>query len=199
MTGAFGEAMRDPEDAKRRVDDWAAGFAQKAERYKAAQERTEELRLTASSSDGTVRVTVGADGVVSDLAFGAKTRSIPPEELARMVLTTMRQAQSRITGQVAEVMQEQLGEEDQETRSLLLNSLRSRFPDEDDPDDGPPEPADPTPPPPPAPSTPPAPSAGRAATPPAGGPPPGQPPTGGATPPRRPGRADPVEDDNTPW
>ncbi|MFF5986575.1 YbaB/EbfC family nucleoid-associated protein [Prauserella flavalba] len=178
--GAFGETMRDPEEAKRRIDDWAAGFARKAERYKAAQERTEQLRLTASSPDGTVRVTVGADGVVSDLEFGSRTRTIPPEELARMVLATMRQAQSGISERVADVMREQLGDEDPQTRTTLLDSLRNRFPDPEDPQDGPPEPPEPTPPP--------APSGGA-----------GEPPAGGTTPDRRAGGGDPEEEDNTPW
>ncbi|HWD02578.1 MAG TPA: YbaB/EbfC family nucleoid-associated protein [Amycolatopsis sp.] len=190
--GGLGDLIRDPDEAIRRMDEWAAGFARKAERYAAAQQETERLRLTASSPDGTVRVTVGADGVVSDLVFGSKTRTMPPEELARMVLTTMRRAQSGITERVAEVMTENLGDEDPETRTALLSNLSSRFPKPDDPEDGPgdePEPPAPVPP---------APSGGAAPTPPA---PPR--PTGPTPPPappsRRPGGIDPDEQDNNPW
>ncbi|WP_033293511.1 YbaB/EbfC family nucleoid-associated protein [Amycolatopsis jejuensis] len=186
MTGAggLGDLIRDPDEAIRRMDEWAAGFARKAERYAAAQQETEQLRLTAASPDGTVRVTVGADGIVSDLVFGSRTRTIPPEELARMVLSTMRRAQSGITDRVAEVMGRQLGDEDPDTRTALLGTLRDRFPDPVDPQDSPP---------PPAPEPPPAPAAGPAARPPATPPPP--------TPlsPRRPGRVDPDEQDNNPW
>ncbi|MDT8912495.1 YbaB/EbfC family nucleoid-associated protein [Amycolatopsis sp. PS_44_ISF1] len=185
--GGLGDLMRDPDEAIRRMDEWAAGFARKAERYAAAQEETERLRLTASSPDGTVRVTVGADGVVSDLVFSSKTRTMPPEELSRMVLETMRRAQSGITERVAEVMTEQLGDEDQETRGLLLGSLRDRFPDPDEPEDGPPEPGD-DPDPEPVP-----PAGGAAASPPSATPPPSAPPV------RRPGRVDPDEQDNNPW
>ncbi|WP_329062593.1 YbaB/EbfC family nucleoid-associated protein [Amycolatopsis sp. NBC_01480] len=184
--GGLGDLMRDPDEAIRRMDEWAAGFARKAERYAAAQEETERLRLTASSPDGTVRVTVGADGVVSDLVFSSKTRTMPPEELSRMVLETMRRAQAGITERVAEVMTENLGEEDQETRGVLLDSLRGRFPDPDEPEDGPPEPdngPDPEP-------VPPSPSAGGAPVPPAA---PTSPPA------RRPGGIDPDEQDNNPW
>ncbi|GAA3565354.1 hypothetical protein GCM10022222_56370 [Amycolatopsis ultiminotia] len=186
--GGLGDLIRDPDDAIRRMDEWAAGFARKAERYAAAQQETERLRLTASSPDGTVQVTVSADGVVSDLVFSSRTRTIPPEELARMVLATMRRAQAGISEQVAEVMTEQLGEEDQETRTVLLDSLRGRFPDPEDPSDEAPEdePEPPTPP------------AGGAATPPTA-PPAGNPPAAGGPPPRRPGGADPDEQDNNPW
>ncbi|WIX75765.1 YbaB/EbfC family nucleoid-associated protein [Amycolatopsis carbonis] len=191
--GGLGDLIRDPDEAIRRMDEWAAGFARKAERYAAAQQETERLRLTASSPDGTVKVTVGADGVVSDLVFGSKTRTMPQEELARMVLDTMRRAQSGITQRVAEVMTENLGDEDQDTRSALLGSLRSRFPDLDQPEDGPGEPEPPAPTPPPVP---PAPSAGGAATPPPPAAPPG--PAGPAAPRRR-GGIDPDEQDNNPW
>ncbi|MEW2499925.1 MULTISPECIES: YbaB/EbfC family nucleoid-associated protein [unclassified Amycolatopsis] len=185
--GGLGDLIRDPDEAIRRMDEWAAGFARKAERYAAAQQETERLRLTASSPDGTVRVTVGADGVVSDLVFGSKTRTMPPEELARMVLDTMRRAQSGITQRVAEVMTENLGDEDQDTRSLMLGNLRSRFPNLEEAEDGPGEPEPPAPTPPP-----PAPPAGGAATPPPAAPP-------GPTAPRRPGGIDPDEQDNNPW
>jgi DNA-binding protein YbaB len=185
MTGpnnGLGDLMRDPDETIRRMDDWAAGFAAKAERYQAAQEQTERLRLTASSGDGAVSVTVGADGAVTDLTFSNKIKSFPLDELSRTILTTMRRAQSGIAERVAGVMTEQLGDEDRETRTLLLDNLRGRFPDPDEPEDAPPPPAEPPP-------TPPSP------TPPAGsaGAPPASPP------PRRAGAADPDEQDNNPW
>ncbi|HEY3471048.1 MAG TPA: YbaB/EbfC family nucleoid-associated protein [Amycolatopsis sp.] len=171
MTGpnGLGDLMRDPDETIRRMDDWAAGFAAKAERYQAAQEQTERLRLTATSSDGAVSVTVGADGTVTDLTFTNKVKSFPLEELSRQILTTMRRAQSGIAERVAGVMAEQLGDEDRETRTALLDSLRGRFPDPDEPADVPPPPADPQ-----------APSAPQA-----------------SPPPRRPAAAD--DEDNNPW
>lgn len=181
MTGpnGLGDLMRDPDETMRRMDDWAAGFAAKAERYQAAQEQTERLRLTATSSDGAVSVTVGADGTVTDLTFSNKIKSFPLEELSRQILTTMRRAQSGIADRVAGVMAEQLGDEDRETRGALLDSLRGRFPDPDEPDEQPPVPPSPVPPSP----------AGGAATPPAPGAP--------QAPSRRPASVD--DEDNSPW
>lgn len=184
MTGpnGLGDLMRDPDEAIRRMDDWAAGFAAKAERYQAAQEETERLRLTASSGDGAVSVTVGADGTVTDLTFSNKVKSFPLDELSRAILTTMRRAQSGIAEKVAGVMSERLGDEDRETRTLLLDNLRGRFPDPDEPDDAPP-PAEPGP-------VPPSPAGGAAVLP--------APSAPQASPqPRR--RRDPDEDDNNPW
>jgi DNA-binding protein YbaB len=185
--GGLGDLMRDPDETIRRMDDWAAGFAAKAERYQAAQAETERLRLTATSGDGAVSVTVGADGTVTDLTFSNKVKSFPLEELSRAILTTMRRAQSGIAERVAGVMAENLGDEDRDTRTALLDSLRGRFPDPDEPDDPPAPPA-----PPPVPPVPPAP-AGGAGTPSAPSAPQASPPPG-----RRPG-TDPDEQDNNPW
>ncbi|UOZ04778.1 YbaB/EbfC family nucleoid-associated protein [Amycolatopsis sp. WQ 127309] len=183
-SNGLGDLMRDPDETIRRMDDWAAGFAAKAERYQAAQAETERLRLTATSGDGAVSVTVGADGTVTDLTFSNKVKSFPLEELSRAILTTMRRAQSGIAERVAGVMAENLGDEDRDTRTLMLDSLRGRFPDPDEPDD-PAAPPAPAPPP-----VPPAPAAGGTGTLPG---PQAAPPPG-----RRPG-ADPDEQDNNPW
>ncbi|RSM83392.1 hypothetical protein DL991_02930 [Amycolatopsis sp. WAC 01375] len=144
MTGGneLGELMLDPDEAQRKMDRWAAGLEEKAQRYAAAQERTEQLRLTAASSDGAVKITVGADGGVTEIEFGNKARTYPLEELSRQILQTMHQAQAGIAGQVAEVMQESLGDEDQETRALMIGTLRSRFPEiEEEEPPAPPTPA----------------------------------------------------------
>ncbi|WP_033262321.1 YbaB/EbfC family nucleoid-associated protein [Amycolatopsis vancoresmycina] len=181
MTGpnGLGDLIQDPDETIRRMDDWAAGFAAKAQRYQAAQEQTERLRLTATSSDGAVSVTVGADGTVTDLTFSNKVKSFPLEELSRQILTTMRRAQAGIADKVAGVMAEQLGDEDRETRGALLDNLRGRFPNPDEPDEQPPAPPAPQPPTP----------SGGAATPP--------PVPGAPQPPRRP--AAPDDEDNNPW
>jgi DNA-binding protein YbaB len=139
----LGGLMRDPDQAAAQLDAWAQGFAEKAERYRAAQERTEEIRLTSANSDGSVRVTVRADGSVTDLNLSGRARTMPLDELSAQILTTMRRAQSGIADRVAEVMTEEVGDEDPQTRSLLVDNLRSRFPglDEDDePADDEPEP-----------------------------------------------------------
>ncbi|RSM34398.1 YbaB/EbfC family DNA-binding protein [Amycolatopsis balhimycina DSM 5908] len=182
MTGpnGLGDLMQDPDETIRRMDDWAAGFAVKAQKYQAAQEQTERLRLTASSPDGAVSVTVGADGTVTDLTFSNKVKSFPLEELSRQILTTMRRAQAGIADRVAGVMAEQLGDEDRETRTLLLDNLRGRFSDPDEPDDQP-APGEPGP-------VPPSPAGGAAV-------PPAAPPA--SAPRRRP--TAPEDEDNNPW
>jgi DNA-binding protein YbaB len=129
---AFNGLSRDPDEVMAGIDRWAQGFAEKAQRYQAAQQQTERLRLTASSANGVVRVTVGADGNVTGLELGNKVRTMPPEDIAAQILDTMRRAQSGIADRVSEVMTAQLGDEDRQTRAELLDNLRTRFPRQDD-------------------------------------------------------------------
>ncbi|GAB3897212.1 YbaB/EbfC family nucleoid-associated protein [Kibdelosporangium lantanae] len=183
----IGEVVRDPEAVKERMEQWAQGFAAKAQRYQAAQAATEQVRLSASSPDGSVQVTVRADGTVTDLRFTEKIRAMPLAEISAKILTTMRSAQSGIANRVGEVVAEQLGDEDLETRTVMLGELRDRFPEVDE-EIPPPEPEsdkwD-------YPET----EAPRAEAPPPP-PPPKAPPK--AAPPRRPQQND-VDDDFDPW
>lgn len=163
--GGFAALGSDPDEAERRIEQWAQGFAEKAQRYQAVREQTEQIRLTATGPDGRVKVTVRADGSVTDVQFTEKIRSMPLQELSAQIMDTMRKAQSDIAAKVGEVMTEQLGDEDQQTRSMMLDNLRERFPEEpdepepDQPDSGkwaPPEDDEPpTPPPAPPNATPP--------------------------------------------
>jgi DNA-binding protein YbaB len=130
---------RDPDEAQASIQQWAEGFAAKAARYQEAAARTEDLRLTATSQGGLVTVTVRADGGVADIEFGEKASSVPLSELSAMILDTMHRAQSRIADQVSEVYADELGDEDPQTRSLMLTNLRERFPaadEESEVDDG---------------------------------------------------------------
>jgi hypothetical protein len=129
---AFATLGSDPDQAQRQMEQWAQGFAEKAQRYEAVRQQTEQIRLTAASSDGRVRVTVRADGSVTDLELTDKVRAMPPSELSAQILATMRKAQADIAGRVGNVMTEHLGDEDLQTRSMMLDNLRERFPEQSD-------------------------------------------------------------------
>jgi DNA-binding protein YbaB len=139
MTGPMAERpgipgfAASPEDAVRNIDNWAQGLADKARRYREAQADTEALRLSATSPDGGVRVTVGADGGVTDLHLDERVRAVRASELAATIMETMRRAQSGIADRVSAVMADHLGaDEDLHTRATVLTQLRDRFPDQAD-------------------------------------------------------------------
>ncbi|MEU6268299.1 YbaB/EbfC family nucleoid-associated protein [Saccharopolyspora shandongensis] len=183
--GGFAAIGADPDEAERQIQQWAQGFADKARRYQEMQAETEQLRLTAASPDGRIKVTVRADGSVTDLEFTDKVRTMAPSELAAQVLSTMHRAQSDIAGKVGETMAAHLGDEDIQTRTMMLDNLRERFPEQ--PEDPEPEPSGTS-------SKWEAPDDEEAPTPPPAAPP--TPPAAGPTPPAAPPKRPRFEDDD---
>jgi len=116
---------------------WAAGIEAKAARYQTMQAEVAEVTATESSRDDVVQVTVGATGQVTDLRISDRGRELSGAELASLVLTTMRRAQSRITERVADVMERTVGDEP-ETVATVVESYRQRFP-EPEPEAAPPD------------------------------------------------------------
>jgi len=139
MTGAgFGYQYGDGlgaggTDAERRVDQWAAQVAEKAQRYEDMQAQVAEISVTESSGDGAVRLTVGSSGVLTDLELTERAGQLQPHQLAAQIMETMRRAQSRLSGRVAEVMQSSVGD-DTETVNAVVSSYQRRFPPPVEPD-----------------------------------------------------------------
>ncbi|GLZ37496.1 YbaB/EbfC family nucleoid-associated protein [Actinokineospora sp. NBRC 105648] len=107
---------------------WQAGVEAKAQRYQAMQAEVAAVAVTETSRDEVVRVTVDATGAVTALVIDDRHRDLPGTELAGLVLTTMRLAQSRITEKVAEVMERTVGD-DPQTVAAVVGSYRQRFPE----------------------------------------------------------------------
>ncbi|RLK60305.1 YbaB/EbfC family nucleoid-associated protein [Actinokineospora cianjurensis] len=107
---------------------WSAGVAAKAERYQVMQTEVARVSVSESDRDRVVTVTVDATGVVTDLVISEQAREISGAELSALVLRTMRSAQSRITGAVAEVMERTVGD-DPQTVAAVVGSYRDRFPE----------------------------------------------------------------------
>jgi DNA-binding protein YbaB len=110
------------------LERWAAGVAAKAERYQDMQRQVTAVSSTETSRDGVVTVTVDSAGAVTDLRITDQVRNLAGAEVAQLVLTTMRRAQSRITEQVADIMQTTVGE-DSQTVDAVVSNFRNRFPE----------------------------------------------------------------------
>jgi DNA-binding protein YbaB len=107
---------------------WASEVQAKAERYQAMQSQVAEVSVTERSRDDVVTVTVGSNGLVTDLRISDRSREMSGAEIAALVLNTMRRAQSRITNQVAEVMQRTVGD-DTAAVTAVVRSYQQRFPE----------------------------------------------------------------------
>lgn len=110
------------------LERWAAGVAAKAERYQDMQRQVTAVSATETSRDGVVSVTVDSAGAVTDLRITDQVRGMAGADVAQLVLTTMRRAQSRITGQVADIMQATVGD-DTQTVDAVVSNFRNRFPE----------------------------------------------------------------------
>lgn len=102
--------------------------ATRADALHAVSRQVSAISITEASRDGVVRVTVDATGAVTNLEISDRSRELPGAVLASKVLTTMRTAQARISGRVADIVAES-GIHDPATASALVSSYEQRFPE----------------------------------------------------------------------
>jgi hypothetical protein len=117
----------DPDAAERLVDDWQAGFEQRAAQARDLAGRLARLRASAHSDDGFVTVTVGPDGAMTGLELDEEVRRRPAAETARQILATLAAARADLTTQAGTVTRETVGA-DSETGKAVLASLARRLP-----------------------------------------------------------------------
>jgi DNA-binding protein YbaB len=115
----------DLDAAERRVDDWQAGFEQRAAQARELAGRLAELTASARSEDGLVTVTVGATGDLTGLELDEEIRRQPAAETARQILRTLAAAQADLTALATTVTEETVGA-DSETGKAVIASLARR-------------------------------------------------------------------------
>ncbi|MFI6094958.1 YbaB/EbfC family nucleoid-associated protein [Lentzea sp. NPDC051213] len=103
--------MTDPlADVSRMVDDWEKNAVEKAAKYQAMQHEVERISITGTAAGGAVRVTVGNNGIPTDITMTDGVSRLRPEEIAAAVLEAMRQAQAGYPAELARVVQETVGD-----------------------------------------------------------------------------------------
>lgn len=113
-------------DVERMIDDWERNAEEKARRYQEMSSQVGQVSITGSAADGAVQVTVGANGIPTDVVMTPKVRQLEPERIAAAVLEAMRSAQSQYPARLAEIMSQTVGE-DSTTRHLLAEA-KANFP-----------------------------------------------------------------------
>jgi len=120
--------MIDPSDldsAEQWVDDWQAGFEERAAQARELAARLSGLSVTARSEDGLVEVTVGASGALVGLELEEGIRRRPAAETAQEILATLGAAQTAMTKAATEVTAETVGA-DSETGRAVIASFTAR-------------------------------------------------------------------------
>jgi DNA-binding protein YbaB len=97
----------DPDKWFAQYDEKLRDAAQKAEK---AEKALRTVGGSATSRDGEVTVRVTASGALSDLVLRPAAGDIEPEQLARIILDTSREAQRDVGAQVVDVMTKFVGE-----------------------------------------------------------------------------------------
>lgn len=106
-------SVRDIEEAEDWLNQWVAGVDAQAARTAELARQVSALTAEASSEDGLITVTVGADGQLRDLEID------DDPELAEEILTIMRAAQRRLAEQVAARVQQTIGADTESGRAIV--------------------------------------------------------------------------------
>jgi DNA-binding protein YbaB len=115
------------------LDEWVANAESMAARYQQLRADVEGVSVTETTPDGMISVTVNSAGLMTDLRIAERATDLPAAKIAAGVMSAMRRAQSRIAGQVAEVMKSTVGD-DTAMADAVLTRYQATFPP-------PPEPA----------------------------------------------------------
>ena len=107
--------------------DWQRQLAENARRTQNLRDRVAGIRVTETSPDGVVRVTVSASGVVTDLVLTDR-RNLPLAYVGTQIMDCIRRAQARLPDLVRQAMLETVGVRDAGAQ-LILDGVRQRFPD----------------------------------------------------------------------
>ncbi|MCE7008313.1 YbaB/EbfC family nucleoid-associated protein [Kibdelosporangium philippinense] len=99
--------------------DWERQIESTAAAYRQMSERVSQILVTSTSPDGSVRVTVSASGVLTDLR-------LPSDTLAAQIVACIRDAQARIPDLMRTAMLETVGPQDPNMH-LVLASAKERF------------------------------------------------------------------------
>jgi DNA-binding protein YbaB len=116
--------MFDPSDldsAEQWVDDWQAGFEERAAQARELAARLSELTATARSEDGLIEVTVGSSGALVGLELDEDIRHQSADKTAREILATLGAAQAAMTKAATAVTAETVGAESETGRAVIAS------------------------------------------------------------------------------
>lgn len=120
--------MNDPlslAGAEQWLDEWTASVADSAAQTRRMADRAAKLTATATNADGSVEVTVGSGGSITDLRLDDLVRRWPTEQLSSEILSTIREAQRNLSKRMATVVEETVGANTPSGQAILAG-LRER-------------------------------------------------------------------------
>jgi YbaB/EbfC DNA-binding family protein len=116
-----------PDATEAWLEEWSAEADERAALARTFADRVAAVSATAADRDGTVQVTVNASGAVTGLRLAEQVRAWPAQRIGEQILAVMRAAQAELTGRVASVAADTLGEHSPVGRDVVAG-YRARFP-----------------------------------------------------------------------
>ena len=119
-----------PEDigaSERMLGQWQQSIEQKAERYQEMAAQVQGMTISEASRDGSVRLTIGSNGILTHLEIAESARDKRMAEVSAEVMRTLQRAQARIPELLQRAMAETIGTQD-ETANVLFNEAKRNFP-----------------------------------------------------------------------
>ena len=113
--------------SERMLSQWETGIQEKAARYQAMADRVQGLTITETSRDGTIRLTIASNGILSSVDIAESARDKRMAEVSAEIMRCLQRAQSRIPELLQQVMAETIGTQD-ETANVLFAEARKNFP-----------------------------------------------------------------------
>jgi DNA-binding protein YbaB len=124
--------MSDPlSNVERMVSEWERNAEENAARYQNMQQEVERISITESAADGAVRVTVGPNGIPTNVEMTDRVGRLRPDEIAAAVMQAMTKAQSRYPQELARIMGETVG--DTAATQHILATAQASFPATEEP------------------------------------------------------------------
>jgi DNA-binding protein YbaB len=118
--------MADLADVERMVDDWERDAVAKSQRYQQMQAEVEQISITESVANGAVSVTVGHNGLPTDIKMTDAVRKMTPDEIAASVMRAIQKAQSKYPERMQAILAETVGDDD--TTQHLVATAVDNFP-----------------------------------------------------------------------
>ncbi|CCH33902.1 YbaB/EbfC family nucleoid-associated protein [Actinosynnema sp. NPDC047251] len=119
-----------PEDiggSERMLEQWQTNIEQKAQRYQQMAELVQGRSITETSKDGLVRLTIGSNGILTNLEIAEQAAGKRMAEVSAEVMRTLQRAQARIPELLQQAMAETIGTQD-ETANVLFSEAKKNFP-----------------------------------------------------------------------
>jgi hypothetical protein len=107
--------------------DWGRQIAENVRRSEELFRRVTAMSITEASRDGTVRVTVSANGVLTDVVLTERRQFAPMAQVGAEIMRCVRRAQARIPELMRQAMAETMGTPDAGAQQVLADA-QARFP-----------------------------------------------------------------------